>query len=66
MQPTQQFERQTYDVPVAGKILGVGRNAAYEAVKRGDIRAIWIGKRCVIPKSEIDRLLNVGVVSQAA
>jgi excisionase family DNA binding protein len=56
--PIEQIERQTYDVPVTAKILGVGRNAVYDAVKRGDVRAIQIGKRLVIPKSEIDRLLN--------
>jgi excisionase family DNA binding protein len=66
MMATEQFERQTYDVPVAAKILGVGRNAMYGATKRGDVRAIQIGKRLVIPKSEIDRLLNAMAVPQTA
>jgi hypothetical protein len=29
-------DRRTYDVEEAGRLLGLGRNASYEAVKRGD------------------------------
>ena len=61
-----QFERQTYNVPEVAKIIGVGRNAVYEAAKRGDVRAIQIGKRIVIPRSEVERLLNMGAVPQVA
>jgi len=51
-------ERATYDAPVFAKLLGVGRNAVYDAIKRGDIKSVTIGaKRVVIPKSELDRLL---------
>ena len=51
--------RQTYSIPDAARILGVNRNTAYEAAKRGDIRAIHIGGRILVPKPEIDRLLGV-------
>jgi len=52
-------ERLTYSVwPDLAEILGLGRNGAYKAVNRGDIRAIRIGRRILIPKAEIERLLG--------
>ena len=38
--------------------LGIGRNSAYEAVRRGEIPTIRIGKRLLVPVSALDRLLN--------
>ena len=49
--------RQTKTVEEAAKILGIGRNQAYEAVHRGDIPTIRIGKRILIPVAALDRLL---------
>jgi excisionase family DNA binding protein len=57
--------RAPHSVSEAYTILGVGRNAGYEAVRTGCIRAIKIGKRVVIPKAEIERLLS-GEPAQAA
>ncbi len=51
-------ERRTYDVEEAGRLLGIGRNAAYEAARRGDIPSIRIGKRVLVPKAAFDRLLR--------
>ncbi len=51
-------ECRTYDVPDAAKILGIGRNQAYERVRCGDLRSIRMGKRLLIPKVEIERILN--------
>ena len=48
----------TYTVEEAGKLLGIGRNQTYEAVHRGDLPYIRIGKRLLIPKAVLDRLLN--------
>lgn len=52
------IERQTYDVPTIAKIIGVGRNQAYEAIRSGEIKSIRIGKRIVVSRAELDRLLN--------
>lgn len=52
---------QTLTVEAAGEIMGIGRNQAYEAVHRGDIPSIKIGKRILVPKALLDRLLQ-GVV----
>jgi excisionase family DNA binding protein len=51
-------ERLTYDVVEAGRLLGLGRNASYEAAKAGQIPTIRIGRRLLVPKAALDRLLN--------
>ena len=52
-------ERQTFDLyPDVARILGVGRSTVYNAVKSGEIRVIRIGRRILVPKSEIKRLLE--------
>ena len=49
--------RRTMDIPEFAAQLGISRNAAYEAVKRGEIPAIKIGRRFLIPADTVDRLL---------
>jgi excisionase family DNA binding protein len=51
-------ERQTYDIQEVAKLLGIGRNQAYAAVDAGEIPSIRLGRRRVVPKAAIDRLLN--------
>jgi excisionase family DNA binding protein len=51
-------ERSTYDVPEAARILGIGRSAAYEAVRRGEIPSIRLGKRLVVPRAALERMLE--------
>jgi hypothetical protein len=46
------------DVPKAGEMLGLNRNAAYAAAKRGDIPTIRIGKLIKVPKVAFDRMLE--------
>ncbi len=50
-------ERKTYNIEEAGRMLGVGRNQAYEAAKSGQIPTIKIGKRMLVPKAALDRML---------
>jgi len=49
---------ETVSVPEAGAILGLGRNASYEAVQRGDIPAIRLGKKLRVPKAVLERMLS--------
>jgi len=58
------MERQTLSVDEFAKTVGVGRNLAYLAVQRGEVRAVKIGKRIVIPKKEVTRLLDGGAREQ--
>lgn len=54
-------KRKTYSIEEAAELLGIGRNQAYEAAKRGDIPVIRIGaRRMLVPKLAFDRLLENG------
>jgi excisionase family DNA binding protein len=50
-------ERQTYSVREAAKVLGLGRNAAYELVKKKVIRSLGLGGKILIPRREVERIL---------
>jgi excisionase family DNA binding protein len=54
-------ERRTYDVEEAARLLGIGRTAAYEAARDGEIagvRVIRIGRRMLVPREALDRVLR--------
>jgi excisionase family DNA binding protein len=53
-------ERKTLTVPEAAKALGIGRNAGYEAARRGEIPTIRIGKRIVVPRAAFEQMLQGG------
>ena len=57
MTKVEKLERRTYTVSEMCAVLGVSRNAGYEFVRTCCIRAIKIGRRVVIPRSEVERLL---------
>jgi excisionase family DNA binding protein len=52
--------RMTLTVNETAERLGIGRNQAYEAVKNGQIPAIRIGKRLLVPEAALERLLDAG------
>ena len=45
-------------IPELAKILGISRIAVYKKVKKGEIKAIRIGKNYAIPKKYIGDLLG--------
>lgn len=49
------------DVPTAGAILGLGRDEAYRAVKRGTfpVEVVRVGRRIVVPTVPLLRLLGI-------
>lgn len=49
--------RITLTVTEAAKLLGISRNLCYEAVARGEIPVVRVGKRILIPKVVFERLL---------
>lgn len=51
-------------VAEAGRLLGISRNSAYEAVRRGELPAVRIGRRLIVPKAALDRLLSGGAGNQ--
>lgn len=48
----------TLSVPEVAQLLGVSRNVAYRAVREGQIPALRIGRRVVIPLASLDSLLS--------
>ncbi len=53
------FGETTVRLPVAGRALGVGRNAAYAAAKRGDIPTIRIGGAIRVPTAPLRKMLGL-------
>ena len=53
-------EKLTLTVDETAKCLGIGRNSAYEAIAKGEIPVIKIGKRLLVPKAALEKLLAAG------
>ncbi|MCH8859079.1 MAG: DNA-binding protein [Alphaproteobacteria bacterium] len=49
----------TTTVPLAGKALGLSRNASYEAAARGEIKVLNFGRRMVVPTAWLKKLLQL-------
>jgi excisionase family DNA binding protein len=48
-------------VPEAAEMLGISRNFAYELVKQKQLPVIRFGKRLLIPKVALEKMLEEGV-----
>ena len=51
--------KRTMTVDEAARHLGIGRNLAYESVKRKQIPSIRLGNRILVPRQALERLLQV-------
>jgi len=49
-------------VPEAAEMLGISRNFAYELVKQKQLPVIRFGKRLLIPRAALEKMLEEGVV----
>lgn len=52
------MESQTVTVEEAARMLGIGRNLAYELARRGRLPVIRLGRRIVVPRVGLERLLE--------
>jgi excisionase family DNA binding protein len=52
------MDRWTVTVEEAAQMLGVSRSSAYECVRRGELRALRLGRRLVVPRSALEELLG--------
>jgi len=48
----------TISVPQAGRRLGLGKNAAYEAARRGELPILRFGRKLRVPLVALERLLT--------
>ena len=51
-------ERLVFTVEEAAQLLGISRSFAYEAVQRGEIPSMRIGRRILVPKAALQRQLH--------
>lgn len=54
------MERRTLTVPEVAETLGISTDSVYLAIRRGEIPALRLGRRLLVPREAIDRLLQVG------
>jgi excisionase family DNA binding protein len=60
-------ERLTYTIPEVAELLGISRSAAYACVRRGEIPALALGSRRVVPRAGLEALLaNAGAVRNSS
>jgi excisionase family DNA binding protein len=50
-------DRLVFTVLEAAQLLGISRSFAYEAVQRGEIPSMRIGRRILVPKAALERFL---------
>jgi excisionase family DNA binding protein len=55
-------ERLTLTIEETAKLLGIGRQLAYDKAKTGEIPVIKIGRRLLVPRCALERLLEQGQV----
>jgi excisionase family DNA binding protein len=53
------MENPTMTVEALAELLGSGRTATYDAVRRGEIPSIKVGRKIVIPTAAVRRLLEL-------
>ncbi len=51
-------QRLTYTVAEAARLLGISRNSAFSAARTGALPAIRIGRRLLVPRRALERLLD--------
>ena len=59
------MDRLTYTVTVVAVLLGVSRTTAYECVRRREIPSLTLGRRVVIGRFALVRMLGGGALHHA-
>jgi excisionase family DNA binding protein len=49
---------ETYSVPEAGRIVGLGKNASYDAAHRGELPVLRFGRILRVPRAALERMLG--------
>lgn len=51
--------RQTLSVVEVAEVLGIGRTLAYELARKGELPVLRFGKRQVVPRAALEKLLGM-------
>ncbi len=52
------MDKRTLTVTEAAQCLGLGRNTTYDLISKGKLPSVRLGRRILIPKDALDRLLS--------
>jgi len=58
LSPDELESRTIITIKEMSTILGIGRNTAYEAVKKGEIPSVKVGRRILVPSKALDKWLE--------
>jgi excisionase family DNA binding protein len=47
----------TYSVPEAGRRVGLGKNASYDAARRGELPTLKFGRKLRVPRVAFEKML---------
>ncbi|MEN6370911.1 MAG: helix-turn-helix domain-containing protein [Armatimonadota bacterium] len=53
------LSRETYSVPEAAKVIGIGENSLYDAIREKRIPHLRFGRKIVIPKAALQHFLEM-------
>jgi excisionase family DNA binding protein len=57
--PSHDTQRLTVSVEEAGRLLGISRGAAYARAGDGSLPTVRLGKRLLVPKSALQKMLQI-------
>lgn len=60
------MEKLAYSKAEAAKLLGLHENSVSNAIRRGELRAVRLGTRVLIPRGELERLLGEAIKENPA
>ena len=55
---------ETLTVPEAAAVLGISRDSAYRAAARGEVPTVRIGRRLLVPRHQLARMLGGETVTE--
>jgi excisionase family DNA binding protein len=58
LQPVNHDEKLTVNVPEVAKLLGISRATAYALANSGQLPAIRLGRRLLVPRALLEQLLS--------
>jgi excisionase family DNA binding protein len=59
-------QRLTWTVPEVARLLGISKDSAYEAAHRGELPVRVIGRRMLVPRAALLRLLDGSYTAEQA
>ena len=60
------IEKVTMTVPEAGRALGISRSLAFEMARQGKLPVLRLGRRLLVPKAAVHRMLEGAELQQSS